>query len=1580
MRTFFTIIGMFLLAQGHAQVCLEQLSSVPLSNWTTTTNVPYVNDAPYLNALNEAQYDGIWTIGSGVSNAHLSVSENASISTFIGVKRRNVVAPSDNIVPNGNVYTIETGYSPLTQNSSEIGPLAKWNFLMYINMGDYVFDDVDVRLYIDMDPCYDALVDDMVEINVSEQFIGFFGNANFGAFGINQNLASNFIQAFQSDNIQQFNPEDEGYYTLAIGIYDVCGNLKNWHEVLVNVTDATDGDGNANGITDSQEMGGCTNALACNYECTATFNDGSCEYSSCAGCTVEQACNYDPTATIPNPDGCLYPADLYGEDIYDCDGECLNDTDGDGVCDENEIGGCTDELACNFSAAATDDNGSCTYSAAGLDCEGNCLVDTDDDGVCDEFEIDGCDDPSACNFDSSATENDGSCDYVTCEGCTVVEACNYDASATISSTALCIYAEGCDSCSGEQDGTGTVVDNDLDDDGVCDADELSGCTDSAACDYNPAATEDAACDYESCKGCTLSAACNFDASATIANNSSCLFAEGICDVCSGETDGSGFVTNNDADDDGVCDADEVSGCTNEAACNYDTDATEDDGSCETQSCAGCTLSLACNYNASATIANNGSCLFAEGNCDVCSGETDGSGFVINNDADDDGVCDADEVSGCTNAAACNYDTDATEDDGSCETQSCAGCTLSLACNYNASATISNNGTCVFPESALISGTCETCSGETDGTGVVVNNDADNDGTCDDDEILGCTTAGACNYNPEATESDSSCDFTSCIGCLNPAACNYDASATIASTCIFPAPFSDCDGCLEDSNDNDICDQLEASGCTDITANNFDPFATIDDNSCTYPSVGCMLPWAPNYDPNAEFQGFPVSIVCFAAQTPSGSPTPLGLVTGCADTNACNYLPGGDPSLPCDYDCFFGCQNENYCDYDPDAPYPGPCTDLTSCYGCTVSTACNFDEANTFEDGTCEYETCTGCTDPTACNYNSSSTINVGCVFATGCDFCSGESDGSGVIVDGDADFDGVCDIDEIEGCMNASACNYNPAATDSNGTCEYLSCAGCMDPLACNYDSEATINVPSDCLIPVGCDFCSEGQIADGDADNDGVCDADEVPGCMNVNACNYNGAATNSDGSCEFTSCEGCINALACNYDASATIPAPSTCVFATGCETCSGETDGTGTVVDNDSDNDGVCDADEVPGCMNANACNYNGAATNSDGSCEFTSCEGCMNALACNYDASATIPAPSTCVFATGCETCSGGTDGTGTVVDNDSDNDGVCDADEVPGCMNVEACNYNPLATNSNGSCEFSSCIGCLIPEACNYEGDDPTITLNEPIQCIFPEPGLDCDGNCLNDADGDLICDEDEVQGCQDDSACNYNPAATDDDGNCTYPDEFEDCEGNCLVDEDGDGVCDQLEIYGCTVVLSCNFDPTVTENDGSCDFETCVGCKNAEACNYDSEAILSDPLLCIFDTNPELVFDAVLEISDAPAEWPNNDYLTSSEGAVSVAFEDYTGRLNDGRYHVTRIYTATSLCGVDKSCGQLLIAAADQPNGCTNLSATNYDASAVNDDGSCSYDPACLGDLNDDSIIGASDLLIMLSSFGLPCE
>ena len=83
----------------------------------------------------------------------------------------------------------------------------------------------------------------------------------------------------------------------------------------------------------------------------------------------------------------------------------------------------------------------------------------------------------------------------------------------------------------------------------------------------------------------------------------------------------------DEDEDGVCDALEVSGCKDATACNFDELATEADSSCV----------IAVEYY----------------DCDsVCLA-----------DADKDGVCDALEVSGCTDDLACNFDSLATEDDG-----------------------------------------------------------------------------------------------------------------------------------------------------------------------------------------------------------------------------------------------------------------------------------------------------------------------------------------------------------------------------------------------------------------------------------------------------------------------------------------------------------------------------------------------------------------------------------------------------------------------------------------------------------------------------------------------------------------------------------------------------------------------------------------------------------------------------------------------------------------------------------------------------------------------------------------------------
>ena len=79
------------------------------------------------------------------------------------------------------------------------------------------------------------------------------------------------------------------------------------------------------------------------------------------------------------------------------------------------------------------------------------------------------------------------------------------------------------------------------------------------------------------------------------------------------------------------------------------------------------------------------------------------------------------------------------------------------------------------------------------------------------------------------------------------------------------------------------------------------------------------------------------------------------------------------------------------------------------------------------------------------------------------------------------------------------------------------------------------------------------------------------------------------------------------------------------------------------------------------------------------------------------------------------------------------------------------------------------------------------------------------------------------EGCMDDTACNYDAGANVDDGSCDYPQEHYDCEGVCLNDGDGDGVCDELEVEGCTDDTACNFDAEATEEDGSCEYCSCAG-------------------------------------------------------------------------------------------------------------------------------------------------------------
>ena len=248
---------------------------------------------------------------------------------------------------------------------------------------------------------------------------------------------------------------------------------------------------------------GCTMPLACNYDSTATVNDGSClELDECGvcggvgavyecGCTdiLEGECDCDGNVL-----------DAFGE----CGGPCANDADGDGVCDDFYVAGCTIEWACNYNSDAVYNDNSCDYFS--------CL----------EF---GCTVEIACNYEPEADYDDGSCEFETCAGCMLSGACNYDVQATIPGD--CDYAS-CIECTTENVGEyfhcGGPCTNDFDNNGICDELQIYGCMNPSANNYDSEANVDAGTCFNYVLGCVLPFACNYDPSSTVYLPGSCDFS------------------------------------------------------------------------------------------------------------------------------------------------------------------------------------------------------------------------------------------------------------------------------------------------------------------------------------------------------------------------------------------------------------------------------------------------------------------------------------------------------------------------------------------------------------------------------------------------------------------------------------------------------------------------------------------------------------------------------------------------------------------------------------------------------------------------------------------------------------------------------------------------------------------------------------------------------------------------------------------------------------------------------------------------------------------------------------------------
>jgi hypothetical protein len=214
------------------------------------------------------------------------------------------------------------------------------------------------------------------------------------------------------------------------------------------------------------------------------------------------------------------------------------------------------------------------------------------------------------------------------------------------------------------------------------------------------------------------------------------------------------------------------------------------------------------------------------------------------------------VNGCTDILACNYDSTAN--------------TLS-SCTYNVQYYDCNNQ-CI--------------------------NDVDNDGICDELEVIGCQDPLMYNYDITATNPDICEPFV--YGCTDNLMFNYDQLANTDNGSCIEQIYGCTDSSMFNYNssaniDNGNCIAF-INGCNDATALNYNPLANTSDNSCCYIN-GCTNPIALNYNPNACYDDNSCILpIIGCTDVGAYNYDPLANVS---DTASCNYNAGcyGGPGNP-----------------------------------------------------------------------------------------------------------------------------------------------------------------------------------------------------------------------------------------------------------------------------------------------------------------------------------------------------------------------------------------------------------------------------------------------------------------------------------------------------------------------------------------------------------------------------------------------------------------------------------------------------------------------------------------------------------
>jgi len=845
-----------------------------------------------------------------------------------------------------------------------------------------------------------------------------------------------------------------------------------------------------------------------------------------------------------------------------------------------------------------------------------------------------------------------------------------------------------------------------------------------------------------------------------------------------------------------------------------------------------------------------------------------------------------------------------------------GCTDETACNYDENAD-TDDGSCTYPEETYLN-----CDGS-------CINDADMDGVCDENETSGCTTEGACNYNPNATDDDGTCEFLTCVGCMDEMACNYDEDATIADngSCTYPDDYEDCDGnCLNDVNENGVCDETEVFGCTDDMACNYNMDAVADDGSCTYPLAeyldcdgnclndedddglcdeeeGCGDPEACNYDPSAVVidADYCLIVDTVAVHTEGGlaGMTTYRYYVKCLNPADFVSSVSGDVNNPTMVTTTTDFYQDELGGVTPNAISPflfGTFPDLQYDSWVTIG----LSSAPNSAIGEANVSTVEGSANPWSSNFDPGFGTPGGDIVindVVGGSWFALNGDNNGIAA---SHPDQQVLIAQLTTSGDVEGNFYVQIFENGNGS----------DQMFMNFSiGDACVAPDDDCLYP-GDIYGVDNVDCDGnclnDMDGDGICDEDEISGCTDDSALNYDEDATDDDGTCTYPAAS-VFDIIA---DSEMHTVAEDLIVMA-GLDS-SLTYDGGWTVFAPTDAAVGALPSFVVDQLL-ADPVSLAAVLTYHVAADSITSDMMSDNMMIGMLNGQmATITFDGSSIFIEDAEII---------IADLIAENGVVHVIDaiimpELGGCTDLNACNWNPVANVDDGSCEYVSCAGCLNELACNY---DSTATINDAPSCTFPEDlygadYYDCLGNCLNDADGDGICDEAEVDGCVYEDACNYNPDATEDDGSCDYEscagcmDETAcnydaeatidegclypvdlygtsnvDCNGDCLNDADGDEICDEDEIPGCLDVNACNYDSTATDYDVTlCDY-SCYGCTDEDAANFDPTATIDDDT-CVYC---ELAIDSTVTVVDVTCAGDMNGSITLEGSSGGIGTVNY---------------------------------------------------------------------------------------------